>query len=86
MISTAIRRDDFEALLISDLETLWEGEKRLKRLYLQLPKKPQLREFFLRELAKVQLRAECIHGVLSSYETSRPAVVAFPSPSRSPAA
>jgi hypothetical protein len=54
MSTTAIRHDNFDAVVVSELETLWKGEKCLGRLYPQLRKKPQLRERFSRELANVQ--------------------------------
>jgi len=46
MTSTAIRHDDFDALVVAELKILWEGEQRLGRLYPQLRKKPQLHERF----------------------------------------
>jgi hypothetical protein len=85
MNGTVIRQDDFDTILVSELETLREGEKRLKRLYRQLGKKPQLREGFLRDLADVQQRVERLHAVLNPYEAFQPAASAF-SPHVSPAA
>jgi hypothetical protein len=66
MSSAAIRHDDFDAQVVSELQTLWEGEQSLGRLYPQLRKKPQLRELFLRELANVQQRAEHLQAVLKA--------------------
>ena len=66
MSSTAFRHDDFDAQVVSELQTLWEGEQCLGRLYPQLRKKPQLRELFLRELADVQQRAEHLQAVLKA--------------------
>jgi hypothetical protein len=66
--STAIRQDDFDTLLVSELETLLEDEQRLKQLFSQLRKEPHLREVFLGELADVQYRAERLHAVLNPYE------------------
>jgi len=87
MNSTAIREDDFDAILVSELETLRQGEKRLQRLYPKLRKKPQLRESFLRELAEVQQRAERLHAVLNPYEAfEAAAAIGYPSPGMSPAA
>ena len=73
MSSAAIRHDDFDDQVVSELQTLWEGEQSLGRLYLQLRKKPQLRELFLRELANVQQRAEHLQAVLKA--PKRPARV-----------
>jgi hypothetical protein len=64
MTSAAIRHDDFDALVVSELKILWEGEQRLGYLYPQLRKKPQLRERFLRNLANVQQRAADLLAVL----------------------
>jgi hypothetical protein len=84
--STAIRQDDFDTLLVSELETLLDGEHRLKRLYSELRKKPQLREVFLGELAAVQCRAERLHAVLSPCEPLGTAPAAFSAPNLRPAA
>jgi hypothetical protein len=84
--TTAIRRDDFDAILVSELETLLEGERRLKRLYSRLRKKPHLRESFLGELAAVQCRAERLYAVLHPCEAFQPAAAAFSNSNLSPAA
>jgi hypothetical protein len=84
--STAVRRDDFDTLLISELETLLKGEQRLKRLYSQLRKRPHLRELFLGELAAVQCRAERLHAVLNPCELLGAAPAAFSTPNLRPAA
>jgi len=86
MSSKAIRQSDFDAILVSELETLREGEKRLRRLYPQLRKKAQLRTLFLHELAEVQQRAKRLHAVLNPCEAFEPAAAAFSSPTVSPAA
>jgi hypothetical protein len=64
MTSAAMRHDDFDILVFSELKMLWEGEQRLGHLYPQLRKKPQLRERFLRELANVQQRVADLQAVL----------------------
>jgi hypothetical protein len=84
--STVVRRDDFDTLLVSELETLREGEQRLKRLYSQLRKRPHLRELFLGELAAVQGRAERLYAVLSPCEPLGTVPAAFPTPNLRPAA
>jgi hypothetical protein len=66
MSSTAIRHGDFDAQVVSELQSLWEGEQCLGRLYPQLRKRPQLRELSLRELANVQQRAEHLLAVLKA--------------------
>jgi hypothetical protein len=66
MSSAATRHDDFDAQVVFELQTLWEGEECLGRLYPQLREKPQLRELFLRELTEVQQRAERLHAVLKA--------------------
>lgn len=66
MSSTAIRHDDFDNLVVGALETLWESEQSLGRLFPQLQKKPQLRQMFLRELSNLQQRAEHLQTVLKA--------------------
>jgi hypothetical protein len=66
MSSTAIRHDDFDTRVVTQLQTLWEGEQYLGSLYPQLGKKPQLREIFLRKLANLQQRAERLQNVLNA--------------------
>lgn len=86
MSSTAIRENDFDAILVSELETLRERESRLRRLYPQLRKKAQLRELFLYELAEVQRRTQRLHAVLNPCEAFEPAAAVPSSPIMSPAA
>jgi len=76
MTSTAIRQDDFDAILVSELETLREGEKRLRHIYPRLRKKPQLREAFLCELFELQERARRLEAVVSPCEMFLPAGLA----------
>ena len=56
--------NNFEAIVIGELQLLRSGEQRLERLYSDLEKKPQLRAHFLRELALLQLRAERLDAAL----------------------
>jgi hypothetical protein len=86
MTKTGIRQDDFDAILVSELETLWKGEKRLRRMYPRLQRKPQLLELFLCELAQLQQRAERLTAVLSPCEIFQPAEVTFPGSTARPAA
>jgi len=64
-LRSTTREDDFDAVLIDELETLRTGEQRLRRLFPQLEGQPQLREYFLRELAEIQLRADRLEAVLN---------------------
>jgi len=64
MNSTAVRHDDFDTRVVAQLQSLWEGERCLGRLYPQLRKKPHLRELFLRQLANLQQRTERLQNVL----------------------
>jgi hypothetical protein len=86
MSSTAIRQDDFDAILVSELEIVRDRERRLKRLYSRLRKKPELREVFVCELAKVQRRAERLHAVLNPCGAFESAATTFCSPTIGPAA
>jgi hypothetical protein len=86
MKNTAIGQVDFEALLVSEVEALREGEEHLKRLYRQLPKKPHLRDFFLEKLSEVAQRAERLHAVLNPCEAFQVPVLEFSSPQVRPAA
>jgi len=79
-IQPAIRQDDFDAILVSELETLRQGEERLKSIYPSLGKKPQLREMFLNELAQLQRRSERLQAVLSPCETFAAADPTFSRP------
>jgi hypothetical protein len=84
--TTAIAQADFEAILVSELEMLREGEERLKRLYPQLPKKPHLRDFFLSELSAVKQRTDRLHAVLNPYEAFEPLAAELSNPPLRPAA
>ncbi len=64
-VSTPTRQDDFDAVLVAELEALRSGEQRLRRLYPQLQGCPQLRESFLRDLAAIQQRADRLDAVLN---------------------
>lgn len=66
--------DDFDAILIAELETLRNGEKQLQRLYPQLRNRPELRDSFLRTLFEVRQRAERLNAVLNPLDS----FVSFP--------
>jgi hypothetical protein len=80
------QHDDFETMVVSELQTLREGEKRLSNLYGQLPAKPHLKESFLWQLAEVHLRTERLHAVLNPIDTLEFPEMAYLAPKRRPAA
>ena len=82
---TAIRQDDFEALLVAELETLREGEKFLQRVYPRLLENPRACKFLLRKLTRVQRRIDSIHAVLNPYRAAKAAAAPLSSPGTSPA-
>ena len=86
MNSTLTAQADFDAILVSELELLREGEERLKRLYPQLPKKPHLRDFFLSELSAVKQRADRLHAILNPFEAFEVVAAELPAPQLRPAA
>jgi hypothetical protein len=86
MTNTEIRPDDFEAILVSEVETLLQGEKHLTVIYARLRGEPQLREFFLHELAAFQKRATRLYAVLCPEEMSGSVEAAFCHPIMRPAA
>jgi hypothetical protein len=66
--------NNFDAVVVAEIQILRIGERRLERLYSDLQTKPQLRDHFLRELTELQLRADRLDAVLSP-------VAAYSSPS-----
>lgn len=58
-------KNNFDAIVVAEIQMLRSGERRLERLYSDLQTKPQLRPHFLRELAALQLRADRLDAVLS---------------------
>jgi hypothetical protein len=85
IIAAAAREDDFDAILVAELETLRDGERRLQRLFSRLPNQPQLRDRFLMELAAIQQRAERLDAVLNPLKFFDPAAP-LSNPTFSPAA
>jgi hypothetical protein len=86
MNGTTVRQDDFDTVLVAELETLRESEKRLERLYRRLLRKPHLRESFLCELSEVQQRTERLDAVLNPLEFFKAPALPFAGPSLMPAA
>lgn len=63
------KENNFDAIVVAELQILRTGERRLERLYSDLRTKPQLRTHFLRELAELKLRAGRLEAVLSPVGT-----------------
>lgn len=61
-------QDDFENVLIAELEQLHKAEQALRKMYPRLKKKPQLRTVFLQQLADMQSRAQRLDAVLNPVE------------------
>jgi len=61
----AVVRDEFEDVLVAELEELRKSEKALQEMYPRLKSKPQLRVAFLRQLADMQRRTERLDAVLN---------------------
>ena len=58
-------KNNFDAIVVAEIQILRSGERRLERLYSDLESKPQLLDDFLRELAELQMRADRLEAVLS---------------------
>jgi hypothetical protein len=71
-------QNNFDAIVVAEIQMLRNGERRLERLYSDLRSKPQLRDDFVRELAELQLRAARLDAVLSpaGASSATPAYVA----------
>jgi len=86
MINNAMQEDDFDAVLVAELESLREGEKRLQRMFPKLRTHPHLRDRFLLELATINERAERLDAVLNPIEAFHVSAPAYTAPTLSPAA
>jgi ferritin-like metal-binding protein YciE len=58
-------QDEFESVLVAELEELRKSEKALQKMYPRLKRKPQLRTEFLAQLADMQQRAYRLDAVLN---------------------
>ncbi len=58
-------QDEFENVLIAELEELRKSEKALQKMYPRLKTRPQLRVHFLEQLAAMQQRAQRLDAVLN---------------------
>jgi hypothetical protein len=61
----SIRQDEFENVVLAELQELRKTEKALQRMYPRLKTKPQLRNTFLQQLADMQQRAYRLDAVLN---------------------
>ena len=64
-VTASAVQEEFESVLIAELEELRKSEKALQKMYPRLKSKPQLRVQFLRQLADMQQRAQRLDAVLS---------------------
>jgi ferritin-like metal-binding protein YciE len=58
-------QDEFENVLVGELEQLRKSEKALQKMYPRLKSKPQLRVHFLQQLAEMQQRTHRLDAVLN---------------------
>ena len=58
-------QEEFESVLMAELEELRRSEKALQKMYPRLKSKPQLRTQFLQQLADMQQRAYRLDAVLN---------------------
>lgn len=63
--------DEFESVLIAELEELRKTEAALKKMYPRLKTKPQLRTAFLEQLADMKYRAQRLDAVLNPVDALR---------------
>jgi ferritin-like metal-binding protein YciE len=76
-------QDEFEGVLLAELEELRKSEKALQKMYPRLRTKPQLRPRFLALLAETQQRAYRLDGVLNPIGTAQFAATHVPAPVQS---
>jgi ferritin-like metal-binding protein YciE len=58
-------QEEFENILLAELQELRRTEKSLEKMYPRLKNKPQLRQHFLEQLADMQQRAYRLDAVLN---------------------
>jgi ferritin-like metal-binding protein YciE len=61
----SVMQDEFENVLVAELQELRKTEKALQKMYPRLKSKPQLRTRFLQQLADMQQRAYRLDAVLN---------------------
>ena len=65
IVKSTRSQDEFESVLLAELEELRKSEKALQKMYPRLKSKPQLRTRFLEQLAEMQQRAYRLDAVLN---------------------
>ncbi len=71
VVKSTPSQDEFENVLMAELEELRKSEKALQKMYPRLRSKPQLRPHFLRQLADMQQRAYRLDAVLNPIGASQ---------------
>jgi hypothetical protein len=74
MIHPVTRDEAFDQLILTALEALRNGERRLQQLFGSLLDHPPLRELFLREMAELQDRADRLEEMLNRADAFRTAL------------
>jgi ferritin-like metal-binding protein YciE len=64
-VRSKLSQDDFENVLLAELQELRRTEKALELMYPRLKSKPQLRTRFLQQLADMKERAVRLDAVLN---------------------
>jgi ferritin-like metal-binding protein YciE len=64
-VASTHQQDEFESVLVAELEELRKSEKALQKMYPRLKARPQLRTRFLQQLAEMQQRAYRLDAVLN---------------------
>jgi len=65
VVRSTLSQDEFESVLLSELQELRRTEITLQKMYPRLKSKPQLRIRFLQQLADMQQRAYRLDAVLN---------------------
>jgi ferritin-like metal-binding protein YciE len=67
-LKTTPLQDEFESVVMSELEELRKTEEALQKMFPRLKGKPQLRALFMRQLADMQQRTLRLDAVLNPVE------------------
>jgi hypothetical protein len=78
--------NDFDHMLVAELEKLRTGEQNLRRLFPKLRSQPQLRDCFLLQLSEIRQRADRLNAVLDPLGAFAPPLFNSASPTILPAA
>ena len=65
VVKSTPSQEEFESVLMAELEELRRSEKALQKMYPRLQSKPQLRTQFLQQLADMQQRTYRLDAVLN---------------------